>query len=78
MVRSSQCATSLSLPSLNRNAIPINRMESRIADTFTDGLARLTGDEQKAVMTTAFDLQLIAANPRMQFHKLDKAREKNF
>ncbi len=27
-----------------------------IADTFTDSLARLTGDEQKAVKTTAFDL----------------------
>ena len=26
-----------------------------IADTFTDSLARLTGDEQKAVKTTAFD-----------------------
>ena len=32
-------------------------MEFRIADTFTDSLARLTGDEQKAVKTTAFDLQ---------------------
>jgi len=30
----------------------------RIADTFTASLARLTGDEQKAVKTTAFDLQL--------------------
>jgi len=30
----------------------------RIADTFTDSLARLTGDEQKAAKTTAFDLQL--------------------
>ncbi len=26
-----------------------------IADTFTDSLARLTGAEQKAVKTTAFD-----------------------
>ena len=33
-------------------------MEFRIADTFTDSLARLTGDEQKAVKTTAFDLQM--------------------
>jgi hypothetical protein len=37
-------------------------MEFRIADTFTDSLARLTGDEQKVVKTTAFDLQL---NPRV-------------
>src|SRR4051794_30785217 len=53
-------------------------MEFRIADTFTDSLARLTADEQKAVKTTAFDLQLNPANPGMQFHKLDKAKDKNF
>ena len=33
-------------------------MEFRIADSFTDSLARLTSDEQKAVKTTAFDLQI--------------------
>src|ERR1700740_3511504 len=49
-----------------------------IADTFTDSLARLTGDEQNSVKTTAFDLQLNPANPGMSFHKLDKARDKNF
>src|ERR1700731_3524552 len=53
-------------------------MEFRIADTFTDSLARLMGDEQKAVKTTAFDLQLNPANPGMSFHKLDKAKDKNF
>ena len=50
----------------------------RIADTFTDSLAKLTGDEQKAVKTTAFDLQLNPANPGMQFHKLSAARDPNF
>lgn len=49
-----------------------------IADSFTDSLARMTGNEQKAVKTTAFDLQLNPANPGMQFHKLDRARDKNF
>lgn len=53
-------------------------MDFRIADTFTDSLARLTGDEQKAVKTTAFDLQMNPASPGLQFHKLDKARDKNF
>ena len=53
-------------------------MDFRIADTFTDSLARLTGDEQKAVKTTAFDLQLNPANPGNSFHKLDKAKDKNF
>lgn len=53
-------------------------MEFRIADTFTDSLARLTGEEQKTVKTTAFDLQLNPASPGMKFHKLDKAKDKNF
>lgn len=53
-------------------------MDFRIADTFTNSLARLTGDEQKAVKTTAFDLQLNPASPGMSFHKLDKAKDKNF
>ena len=53
-------------------------MEFRIADTFTDSLARLTGDEQKAVKTTAFDLQVNPANPGLSFHKLEKAKDKNF
>src|SRR6202049_5015205 len=52
--------------------------EFRIADTFTDSLARLSGEEQKAVKTTAFDLQLNPANPAMSFHKLEKAKDKNF
>ena len=53
-------------------------MEFRISDTFTDSLARLTGEEQKAVKTTAFDLQMNPANPGMSFHKVDKVRDKNF
>ena len=53
-------------------------MEFRIADTFTDSLARLTGDEQKAVKTTAFDLQLNPAHPSLQFHRLDKPKDRRF
>lgn len=53
-------------------------MDFRIADTFTDSLAKLTGEEQKAVKTTAFDLQLNPATPGFSFHKLDKAKDKNF
>ncbi len=49
-----------------------------LASTFTDSLARLTGDEQKAVKTTAFDLQMNPASPGLSLHKLDKARDKNF
>src|ERR1017187_7298742 len=53
-------------------------MEFRIADTFTDSLARLSGEEQKAVKTAAFDLQLNAAQPGLQFHRLDKAKDPHF
>ncbi len=53
-------------------------MQFRIADTFTTSLARLTGDEQKAAKTTAFDLQINPAHPSMKFHRLDKAKDKNF
>ena len=53
-------------------------MEFRIADTFTASLARLTGDEQKAAKTTAFDLQVDPSGNGMSFHKLDKAKDPNF
>jgi hypothetical protein len=53
-------------------------MEFRIADTFTDSLARLTADEQKSVKTTAFDLQVNPAHPGFQFHKLDRPKDPNF
>jgi mRNA-degrading endonuclease RelE of RelBE toxin-antitoxin system len=53
-------------------------MHFLLADTFTDSLSRLTGDEQKLVKTTAFDLQINPANPGHQFHKLDRAKDKNF
>ncbi len=53
-------------------------MEFRIADTFTDSLARLTNQEQKAVKTTAFDLQLNPASPGLKFHKLDRVRDAHF
>lgn len=53
-------------------------MQFLIADTFTDSLTRLTADEQKAVKTTAFDLQTKPAHPSLKFHRLDRARDKNF
>ena len=53
-------------------------MEFRIADTFTDSLARLTGDEQKATKTAAFDLQLNPAHPSLQLHRLEKTRDQRF
>ncbi|MBW1790143.1 MAG: ATP-dependent helicase, partial [Deltaproteobacteria bacterium] len=53
-------------------------MEFRIADTFTDSLAKLNNKEQKAVKTTSFDLQMNPANPGLHFHKVDKAKDPRF
>ena len=53
-------------------------MQFRIADTFTASLARLTGEEQKAVKTTAFDLQMDPFRPGLQLHKIEGARDRDF
>jgi hypothetical protein len=53
-------------------------MDFRIADTFTASLARLNGAEQKAVKTTAFDLQLNSSSPGLRLHRLDRPRDPNF
>lgn len=53
-------------------------MEFRIADTFVDSLAKLSNQEQRAVKTTVFDLQINPASPGLSFHKLDKAKDANF
>jgi mRNA-degrading endonuclease RelE of RelBE toxin-antitoxin system len=50
----------------------------RIADTFTDSLSKLTAQEQKAVKTTAFDLQLDASAPGLSLHRIDRAKDPNF
>lgn len=53
-------------------------VDFRIADTFTASLTRLTGVEQKAVKTSAFDLQLDPSAPGLSFHKLDRAKDPHF
>ena len=53
-------------------------MQFGISDTFTDSLTCLTADEQKVVKTTAFDLQVNPSNPGLQFHRIDRSKDKNF
>jgi hypothetical protein len=53
-------------------------MEFRIADTFTDSLAKLAAQEQKAAKTTAFDLQMDPAAPGLKFHRIDRSKDPNF
>jgi hypothetical protein len=53
-------------------------LDFRIADTFTDSLTRLNGQEQKTVKTTAFDLQMDPSSPGLHFHRIDKSKDANF
>ena len=53
-------------------------MEFRIADTFTDALARLPAQDQKAAKTSAFDLQMDPSAPGLQFHRIDKSKDRQF
>ena len=53
-------------------------MTFRIADSFSDSLARLTAQEQKAAKTAAFDLQMSPDNPGLSLHRVDRARDKGF
>ncbi len=53
-------------------------MDFRIADSFTDALARLPAQDQKAVKTSAFDLQLDPSAPGLQFHRIEKSKDPHF
>jgi mRNA-degrading endonuclease RelE of RelBE toxin-antitoxin system len=49
-----------------------------IADSFPKALAKLPAQEQKAVKTTVFDLQMDPAHPSLQFHRIDNSKDENF
>lgn len=49
-----------------------------IANTFTESLAKLTGDEQKAAKTTVFDLQADLSHPGLDFHRVEKSKDPDF
>ncbi|CBS87327.1 3'-5' exonuclease [Azospirillum lipoferum] len=53
-------------------------MEFRIAETFTQSLARLPAKEQKAAKTTAFDLQIDPSSPGLKFHRVERSRDPHF
>jgi mRNA-degrading endonuclease RelE of RelBE toxin-antitoxin system len=53
-------------------------MDFRIADTFTDALARLPAPDQKAVKVSVMDLQLNTASPGLQLHRIDKSKDEHF
>ncbi|WP_281926766.1 3'-5' exonuclease [Roseibium album] len=53
-------------------------MKFLIADTFSNALLKLTAQEQKAVKITVFDLQQDPSSPGLQFHRIDKSKDRNF
>src|SRR4051794_12242884 len=53
-------------------------MQFRIAESFTDALARLPAQDQKAGKTSAFDLQIDPSGPGLQFHRIDRSKDPNF
>lgn len=53
-------------------------MRFLIADTFTSSLGKLTSGEQSYVKNTAFDLQVNHTHPGLQFHRIERAKDKNF
>jgi len=53
-------------------------MYFRIADTFTDALAKLSSQDQKAVKMSAFDLQVDPSAPGLSFHRIEGSKDPHF
>ena len=53
-------------------------MEFRISNTFQSSLNKLSAQEQKAVKTSAFDLQIGLSGNSTKFHKISRSKDPNF
>lgn len=53
-------------------------MNFLIADTFTAAFNRLSGQDQKAVKASVFDLQIDPTGSGLQLHRIDKSKDPNF
>ncbi|MEJ7776852.1 MAG: UvrD-helicase domain-containing protein [Sphingomicrobium sp.] len=53
-------------------------MNFHIADTFTSSFNRLSGQDQKAVKASVFDLQMDPSGNGLQLHRIDKSKDQNF
>jgi len=49
-----------------------------IADSFQAALQKLPAQDQKAVKTTVFDLQMDPSQPGLQLHRIDNSKDPNF
>lgn len=53
-------------------------MDFLIADTFTAAFSKLSGQDQKAVKASVFDLQMDPTGNGLQLHRIDKSKDQNF
>src|SRR5260221_14191735 len=53
-------------------------MNFLIADTFTSSFNRLSGQDQKAVKASVFDLQMDPSGKGLQMHRVDQCKDPNF
>lgn len=53
-------------------------MNFLIAETFTAAFGRLSGQDQKAVKASVFDLQMDPTGNGLQLHRIDKSKDPNF
>ncbi len=53
-------------------------MKFHLADTFTAAYDKLTGQEQKAVKASVFDLQLDPSGRGLRMHRIDNSNDPNF
>lgn len=53
-------------------------MNFLIADTFTASFNRLSGQDQKAVKASVFDLQIDTTGNGLQMHRIDRSKDPNF
>ena len=53
-------------------------MKFHIAETFTSSFGRLSGQDQKAVKASVFDLQMDPSGNGLQLHRIDKSKDANF
>lgn len=53
-------------------------MNFLLADTFTAAFGRLSGQDQKAVKASVFDLQMDPSGNGLQLHRIDNSKDPNF
>src|SRR3954453_4139868 len=53
-------------------------MKFLIADSFTASFNRLSGQDQKAVKASVFDLQMDPSGNGLQLHRIDASKDPNF